>query len=101
MGVAATIQTPAEGLHFPRQTSLEPILKTEGLWKLYRSGKVEVPEHSLDFPIGEVARLAGLHIDSTEVEAVLGRLGFSATAHGGSLSIQLPSWRGGPFISPW
>jgi phenylalanyl-tRNA synthetase beta chain len=58
------------------------------------AGKVEVPEHSIDFPIGEVARLSGLHIDSTEVETVLGRLGFSATAHGGSLSIHVPSWRG-------
>src|SRR5438045_7060956 len=43
MGVAATIQEPAEGLIHPRQTSLEPILKTEALWKLYRAGKVEVP----------------------------------------------------------
>ena len=58
------------------------------------AGKVEVPEDSIDFPIGEVSRLSGLHIDSTEVETVLGRLGFSATAHGGSLSIQVPSWRG-------
>src|ERR1700730_16934771 len=58
------------------------------------AGKVEVPGHSIDFPTGEVARLSGLHIDSTEVETVLGRLGFSATAHGGSLSIQVPSWRG-------
>jgi phenylalanyl-tRNA synthetase beta chain len=58
------------------------------------AGKVEVPEHSIDFPTGEVARLSGLRIDSTEVETVLGRLGFSATGHGGSLSIQVPSWRG-------
>ena len=28
---------------FPRQNSVEPILKTENLWKLYRAGKVEVP----------------------------------------------------------
>ena len=58
------------------------------------AGKVEVPEHRIDFPTGEVARLSGLRIDSTEVETVLGRLGFSATGHGGSLSIQVPSWRG-------
>ena len=57
------------------------------------AGKVEVPEHSLDFPTGEVARLSGLRIDSTEVETVLGRLGFSTSGHGGSLSIQVPSWR--------
>jgi len=43
MGIAATIRTPAERLIFPGQHSVEPILKTENLWKLYRAGKVEVP----------------------------------------------------------
>jgi putative ABC transport system ATP-binding protein len=43
MGIAATIQTPAEGLIFQGNKSVEPILKTENLWKLYRAGKVEVP----------------------------------------------------------
>src|SRR6478735_6797739 len=42
MPIAATIRAPAEG-HFSRQNSLEPILKTDNLWKLYRAGKVEVP----------------------------------------------------------
>src|SRR5271170_6697663 len=42
MAIAATIPTPAEGLIFPRQNSVEPILKTENLWKTYRSGRVEV-----------------------------------------------------------
>ena len=43
MAIAATIQPPAGALTFPGQKDLEPILKTEGLWKLYRAGKVEVP----------------------------------------------------------
>src|SRR6202043_647432 len=43
MGIAATIQQPAEGLIVPGKKSLEPILKTENLWKLYRAGKVDVP----------------------------------------------------------
>src|SRR6202008_1904489 len=43
MAIAATIQQPAEGLIVPGKKSLEPILKTENLWKLYRAGKVEVP----------------------------------------------------------
>jgi putative ABC transport system ATP-binding protein len=43
MGIAATIRTPAERLIFPGHHSVEPILKTENLWKLYRAGKVEVP----------------------------------------------------------
>src|SRR6202030_4793079 len=43
MGIAATIQQPAEGLIVPGKKSVEPILQTENLWKLYRAGKVEVP----------------------------------------------------------
>ena len=42
MANAATIRF-TEKLIFPRQKSVESILKTEGLWKLYRAGKVEVP----------------------------------------------------------
>jgi putative ABC transport system ATP-binding protein len=43
MGIAATIQQLAEGLIVSGKKSLEPILKTENLWKLYRTGKVDVP----------------------------------------------------------
>jgi putative ABC transport system ATP-binding protein len=43
MAIAATIHPPAGLSIFPGQNNLEPILKTEGLWKLYRAGKVEVP----------------------------------------------------------
>src|SRR3982075_777068 len=43
MGIAATIPEPAEGLIFLGKKSLEPILRTENLWKLYRAGKVDVP----------------------------------------------------------
>jgi putative ABC transport system ATP-binding protein len=43
MAITATIQQPAEGLIVPGKNSLEPILKTENLWKLYRAGKVDVP----------------------------------------------------------
>src|ERR1700732_3413792 len=43
MAIAATIQQPTEGLIVPGKKSLEPILKTENLWKLYRAGKVDVP----------------------------------------------------------
>ena len=42
MGLAATI--PAEDSEiFPGKKGVEPILKTESLWKLYRAGKLEVP----------------------------------------------------------
>src|SRR5271169_1310405 len=43
MANAATIRPLAKKLIFPRQNSVESILKTEGLWKLYHAGKVEVP----------------------------------------------------------
>jgi putative ABC transport system ATP-binding protein len=42
MGITATIREPSEGVHLPGKKSVEPILKTEDLWKLYRTGKVEV-----------------------------------------------------------
>src|SRR5499433_14313 len=48
MTIAATIPAPqvaaqgAEG-RYPGKRSVEPILKTEGLWKLYHAGKVDVP----------------------------------------------------------
>src|SRR5712692_11566224 len=43
MGIAATIREPAEGPLFQGKKSVEPILRTESLWKLYHAGKVEVP----------------------------------------------------------
>jgi putative ABC transport system ATP-binding protein len=43
MANAATIRPLAKKLIFPRQNSVESTLKTEGLWKLYHAGKVEVP----------------------------------------------------------
>ena len=43
MGIAATIREPAKGLIPQGKKSVEPILKTENLWKLYRAGKVDVP----------------------------------------------------------
>src|SRR6202795_3311927 len=43
MEIAATIPEPAEGLIFLGKKTLEPILRTENLWKLYRAGKVDVP----------------------------------------------------------
>src|SRR5271167_5214117 len=43
MAFTATIQSPSVGRILPGKMSLEPILRTENLWKLYRAGKVEVP----------------------------------------------------------
>src|SRR5260370_19522077 len=43
MAIAATITEPAESLSLQEKKSVEPILRTENLWKLYHAGKVEVP----------------------------------------------------------
>ena len=43
MANATRIFASSEVLPLARERALEPILKTEDLWKVYRSGKVEVP----------------------------------------------------------
>src|ERR1700740_2080396 len=43
MAIAATIQELAGKVILQGKKSVEPILKTENLWKLYHAGKVEVP----------------------------------------------------------
>ena len=43
MAITVTIQALNDGKREPELKTVEPILKTEGLWKLYRAGKVEVP----------------------------------------------------------
>ena len=43
MGFATTIPSPADALSFTRETSVEPIVVTENLWKLYHAGKLDVP----------------------------------------------------------
>src|SRR6267143_4629043 len=43
MGIAATMGCFSNGALRAGESGLEPILKTESLWKMYRAGKVEVP----------------------------------------------------------
>jgi len=43
MGNATRIFASPQVLPLARERALEPILKTEDLWKVYRSGKMEVP----------------------------------------------------------
>src|SRR5260370_34221027 len=60
--ITATIEEPAGTLISPGQNILEPILKTESLWKLYRAGKVEVPAlRGVNFEVlpGESAAAVG------------------------------------------
>ena len=57
------------------------------------AGKAEVPERSIDFPLDEVPRLAGLVVGLSEVKRVLGRLGFSVAGEGKHIKVAVPSWR--------
>jgi len=43
MTITVTIQALNDGKREPELKTVEPILKTEDLWKLYHAGKVEVP----------------------------------------------------------
>jgi putative ABC transport system ATP-binding protein len=43
MAITVTIQALNDGKRDPELKTVEPILKTENLWKLYHAGKVEVP----------------------------------------------------------
>ena len=43
MTITVTIQALNDGKRQPELKTVDPILKTENLWKLYRAGKVEVP----------------------------------------------------------
>jgi len=43
MAITVTIRSLMDGKPDPERKPLDPILKTENLWKLYHAGKVEVP----------------------------------------------------------
>jgi phenylalanyl-tRNA synthetase beta chain len=57
------------------------------------AGTPEVPARIIDFPLNELPRLTGLHVDRHEIERVLGRLGFAITDTGRHLKVTVPSWR--------
>src|SRR5262249_60669288 len=57
----------------------------------------EVPERVIDFPLGELPRLAGLDLGLVEIKRVLGHLGFfvagQGTGPGRVVKVAVPSWR--------
>src|SRR5574337_404131 len=62
MAIAATIIQPVKAAFRAGESGLEPILQTENLWKIYRSGKVEVPAlRGVDFRVlpGEFVAVMG------------------------------------------
>jgi phenylalanyl-tRNA synthetase beta chain len=58
------------------------------------AGKAEAAERIIDFPPGELRRIAGIEISLAEVRRVLGHLGFTVDARDESIRIGVPSWRG-------
>jgi phenylalanyl-tRNA synthetase beta chain len=61
------------------------------------AGKIEVPERIIDFPLDELARLAGVDVGLTEIKRVLSHLGFFVAGQGTgkdkTVKIAVPSWR--------
>src|ERR1700733_6328200 len=86
MGNATRIFASPEVLPLARERALEPILKTENLWKVYRSGKVEVPAlRGVDMEVypGEFVSIMGpsgcgkstmLHVIGGLAQATRGRV---------------------------
>jgi len=86
MANAARIFPSSEVLTLARERALEPILKTENLWKVYRSGKVEVPAlRGVDMEVypGEFVSIMGpsgcgkstmLHVIGGLAQATRGRV---------------------------
>ena len=47
----------------------------------------------IDFPVGEVKRLAGLDVPLAEMKRILARLGFMVAGSGAVVKVAVPSWR--------
>src|SRR5207302_2897621 len=58
------------------------------------AGKPDAPIRTIDFPLGELPRLAGLKADRSEITRLLGGLGFSVAGENSSVKVSVPSWRG-------
>ena len=59
------------------------------------AGEVPEPHTVIDFPAGEVKRLAGIDPSISEIGTILAALGFQAKPHRieGTLTVTAPSWR--------
>jgi len=57
------------------------------------SGEDVFPNTVVAFPLAEVERLTGLETSASEIEAILGRLGFKLEGAGLTRKVHVPSWR--------
>jgi len=51
------------------------------------------PGRTVDFPLSEVARLAGLDVPEAEIRRILEQLGFTVAGDGARITVTAPSWR--------
>ena len=56
-------------------------------------GKTDGADRVIDFPIGEIKRLAGIEVSLNEIRRILGLLGFSIAGTGPVIKVAVPSWR--------
>src|SRR5581483_3858967 len=56
-------------------------------------GKTDGPDRVIDFPLGEIKRLAGIEVHLSEVRRILNLLGFSVAGTGPVYKVAVPSWR--------
>ena len=57
------------------------------------AGTPEVPARIIDFPLNELPRLTGLHVDRHEMRARARPAWFCGHRHGKHLKVTVPSWR--------
>jgi len=56
-------------------------------------GEFKPPQRIIEFPLHEVERLAGLRVDSAEVDRILHDIGCSVAGNGMAPRVTVPSWR--------
>ncbi|MDQ2079385.1 phenylalanine--tRNA ligase subunit beta [Xanthobacteraceae bacterium Astr-EGSB] len=57
------------------------------------AGEAPIKDHMIEFPLDELARLAGVQVRESEVKRVLGHLGFFTAGAGRDWKVAVPSWR--------
>jgi phenylalanyl-tRNA synthetase beta chain len=57
------------------------------------AGNPQVPHRSIEFPVTEVKRLAGIDVSLADMKRTLGDLGFTVAGDGASFQVTVPSWR--------
>jgi phenylalanyl-tRNA synthetase beta chain len=57
------------------------------------AGNAFPDDRVIDFPLGELKRLAGIEVPLPEMRGILQRLGFMVAGNGPAVKIAVPSWR--------